>query len=83
MPIKVFTTLKGQCPFGRGVDVDSAGCRNCQFYYMKGTPTFFWCMHPAKVESSKAPETGPAKPKRGRPPGKAQKKPDTASKTKK
>lgn len=46
MPIKVFTTIDGLCPFGQGIPIDSAGCRKCKYFYRTGTATFFWCKHP-------------------------------------
>ena len=90
MPTKIFTTIPGLCPFGRNVMIDSPGCRNCEHYYMRGTSTFFWCMHTQKASTDiempqtvpktgksvpKTPETGTQPKKRGRPPGKAKKKP--------
>ena len=75
--------MGGACPFGKGVEVDSAGCRNCAYYYMKGTSTFFWCMNPAARQDAGKPAKPEEKRKRGRPPGKTQKKPYTASKKKK
>ena len=57
MPIKIFTTIDGPCPFGTGHAIDSPGCRKCQHFYRTGTATFFWCKHPVEQ----------AKPKRGRP----------------
>lgn len=57
MPIKVFTTIDGPCPFGTGHAIDSTGCRKCQYFYRIGTAMFFWCSHPVEQ----------GKPKRGRP----------------
>lgn len=56
MPIKIFTTIDGPCPFGTGQAIDSPGCRKCQHFYRTGTATFFWCSHPVEE-----------KPTRGRP----------------
>ena len=91
MPTKIFTILGGNCPFGRGVEIDSAKCRECSNYYRAGTGTFFWCKHPAKPKPKaeapkavpKAQEAPQEKRKRGRPPGKAAKKPVKRTKTKK
>lgn len=55
MPIKIFTTIDGPCPFGTGHAIDSPGCRKCQHFYRTGTAMFFWCSHPVDE-----------KPKRGR-----------------
>lgn len=74
MPTKIFTTIPGLCPFGRNVLIDSSSCRNCEHYYMRGTATFFWCMNTLQTVT-KLPETEPKPKKRGRPPGKAKKKP--------
>lgn len=85
MPIKIFTLLGGNCPFGRNCAIDSQSCKTCKFFYRAGTGTFFWCSHPqepAKAER-KAPEIVQEKRKRGRPPGKAAKKPVKRRKTKK
>ena len=46
MPTKIFTTIDGQCPFGRPCQTDSKECRKCEHYYRAGTGTFFWCKHP-------------------------------------
>lgn len=88
MPTKIFTTISGLCPFGKKIMIDSTGCRSCEHFYRMGTATFFWCTHP--VESvPKTPESVPKTrktvpkatkdvlktKKRGRPPGKAKKKP--------
>lgn len=83
MPTKIFTTLGGNCPFGRGCELDSPRCRQCQHYYRAGTGTFFWCNTPKEDESvSKSIEIVPKttgivhdKPKRGRPRKKAISKP--------
>lgn len=58
MPIKIFTTIDGPCPFGTGHAIDSPGCRKCQHFYRTGTATFFWCSHPVEPEKKK-----PEKPK--------------------
>ena len=59
MPTKIFTTIDGQCPFGRPCQTDSKECRTCENYYRNGTGMFFWC---------KAGTPGGApKKKRGRP----------------
>ena len=71
MPTKIFTILGGNCPFGRGCDIDSLSCRKCEHFYRTGTGTFFWCKHPdgqKRVEiAQKAPEIEQPKRKRGRP----------------
>ena len=46
MPTKIFTIMGGDCPFGRGCEIDSQVCRKCEHYYRAGTGTFFWCKHP-------------------------------------
>lgn len=71
MPTKIFTTISGLCPFGKKIMIDSTGCRSCEHFYRMGTATFFWCRHPIE----EAPEMTQPKRKRGRPPGKAKKKP--------
>lgn len=74
MPTKVFTTLGGLCPFGRGIEIDSLQCRRCPYYYRTGTAMFFWCNHPGEsVPKSAEPvkKTG----KRGRPAKKAENRP--------
>lgn len=43
MPIKIFTTISGPCPFGKNVTIDSPGCRSCEHFYRTGTGMFFWC----------------------------------------
>lgn len=48
MPIKIFTTIDGPCPFGTGHAIDSTGCRKCQYFYRTGTAMFFWCSHPVE-----------------------------------
>lgn len=99
MPTKIFTVMGGQCPFGRGCEIDSATCRKCEWFYRIGTATFFWCNHPVKVNAPsdvpldappmrkriarKVPKLDPPKKKRGRPAKKSQKRPVTARKTKK
>lgn len=94
MPTKVFTVMGGVCPFGNGCEIDSQSCRKCQWFYRAGTGTFFWCNHPieqkqAEIERKsaeierKAPEIAQTKRKRGRPPGKAIKKPVKRVKNKK
>ena len=80
MPIKIFTLLGGNCPFGRNCAIDSQSCKTCKFFYRAGTGTFFWCNHP--IEQKQA-EIAQEKRKRGRPPGKAAKKPVKRRKTKK
>lgn len=75
MPIKIFTTIDGPCPFGTGHAIDSPGCRKCENYYRQGTGTFFWCRHqpvePSKAQPKKPKETpvvlSEDRPKRGRP----------------
>ena len=62
MPTKIFTTIEADCPFGKGVKIDSTACRNCPQYYRAGTGMFFWCRHPE-------PEPTPQPKKRGRPAG--------------
>lgn len=71
MPTKIFTTISGLCPFGKKIMIDSTGCRSCEHFYRMGTATFFWCRHPIE----EVPEIAQPKRKRGRPPGKAKKKP--------
>lgn len=95
MPTKVFTLMGGQCPFDKGCEIDSSSCRNCQWYYRVGTGTFFWCNHQKETESkdySDKPSQNhfreptkmiEPKRKRGRPPGKAAKKPVKRMKNKK
>ena len=75
MPTKIFTTIIGDCPFGKGVKIDSTQCRNCSEYYRTGTGMFFWCRHPE-------PEKLPEKPKRGRPPKNAVFRPNKTRKKK-
>lgn len=86
MPTKVFTILGGKCPY-RGCDFDSQTCRTCQYFYRTGTATFFWCNHPIEAEAApkpkKTPEPEQPKRKRGRPPGKATKRPVKRTKIKK
>ena len=79
--------MGGGCPFGKGCEIDSPSCRKCEHFYRAGTGTFFWCNHPieqkpAKIER-KSPEIVQEKRKRGRPPGKATKRPVKRRKTKK
>lgn len=85
MPTKVFTLMGGNCPFGKGCEIDSPSCRKCQWFYRAGTGTFFWCNHP--IESPKierlTPEKAQSTKKRGRPTKKAVKKPVKRKKTKK
>ena len=87
MPTKVFTLMGGGCPFGKGCEIDSPSCRKCQWFYRTGTGTFFWCNHPIEQKPAKiarkAPEIAQPKRKRGRPPGKATKKPVKRIKNKK
>lgn len=53
MPIKIFTTISGPCPFGKNVTIDSPGCRSCEHFYRTGTGMFFWCNNPGpKLEES-------------------------------
>ena len=59
MPTKIFTTIGGNCPFGRKCAVDSTECRKCEWFYRTGTATFFWCRHP---EDQKKPKTDSKKP---------------------
>lgn len=79
--------MGGQCPFDKGCEIDSSSCRKCQWYYRVGTGTFFWCNHPKEDEPKeyldKPPQAPETKRKRGRPPGKAAKKPVKRPKTKK
>ena len=86
MPTKVFTLMGGGCPFGKECEIDSPSCRNCQWFYRAGTGTFFWCNYPIEQNPAeiarKAPEIAQPKRKRGRPPGKATKKPVKRRKTK-
>lgn len=94
MPTKVFTTITGKCPFGLEHLIDSPACRKCQHYWRAGTVMFFWCNYrnvpevagtvpKTKKTVPKTGETVPGKRKRGRPPGKAPKKPVNTHKTKK
>ena len=71
MPTKIFTTIDAQCPFGKGIPIDSLKCRQCSFYYRAGTGMFFWCKHPVP----ETPKTGTQGKKKGRPSGKAKRKP--------
>lgn len=57
MPTKIFTLLGGQCPFGKGIEIDSQSCRKCGWFYRAGTGTFFWCNHP--IESPKIEQDSP------------------------
>lgn len=79
--------MGGNCPFGKGCEIDSPSCRKCQWFYRTGTGTFFWCNHPIKQKpaeiAQKAPEIEQPKRKRGRPPGKATKKAVKRTKIKK
>ena len=59
MPTKIFTTIDGSCPFGRGCQTDSKECRTCENYMRNGTGMFFWC-------KAATPPDAPKK-KRGRP----------------
>lgn len=72
----------GECPFRPGVEVGSTTCRTCRDY--KGEPaycSFVICSHEGEIAQKaakiarKAPEIEQQKRKRGRPPGKAKKKP--------
>lgn len=72
----------GECPFRPGVEVGSTGCRTCADY--KGEPaycSFVICSHEGEIKQKaakiarEAPEIAQPKRKRGRPPGKAKKKP--------
>lgn len=72
MLTKIFTTISGSCPFGRGCAIDSTECRKCEHFYRVGTATFFWCRHPqegtkdpepAKVDPVKKDTAKPTKPK--------------------
>lgn len=79
--------MGGGCPFGKECEIDSQSCRKCQWFYRTGTGTFFWCNHPIEQKApeiaQKAPEIAQTKRKRGRPPGKAIKKPVKRIKNKK
>lgn len=79
--------MGGGCPFGKGCEIDSQSCRKCQWFYRTGTGTFFWCNHPIEQKpaeiAQKSPEIAQKKRKRGRPPGKATKKPVKRIKNKK
>lgn len=79
MPVKIFTLSGGLCPYGRGCNIESEKCRQCEHFYRTGTGTFFWCNHPdgrKKAENEPACADRP-KRKRGRPPGpKKPQKPD-------
>lgn len=76
MPTKIFTTIEAECPFGKGVKIDSSVCRSCPEYFRQGTGTFFWCRHPV-------PEVEPPKRKRGRPAKKDDFRPNKKHKIKK
>ncbi len=70
MPTKVFTLTGGGCPFGKGCEIDSPACRQCQWFYRKGTYTFIWCLHPKQEranEKAKQIKIGTTPKKRGRP----------------
>lgn len=54
MPTKIFTTITGKCPFGRGCDIDSQGCRDCKDYFRAGTGMFFWCNYQPPKESAES-----------------------------
>lgn len=61
MPTKVFTLTGGGCPFGKGCEIDSPACRQCQWFFRRGTYTFIWCLHPKQERAdekakSKLPE---------------------------
>lgn len=79
--------MGGGCPFGKGCEIDSPSCRKCQWFYRSGTGTFFWCNHPIEQKpaeiAQKATEIEQPKRKRGRPPGKATKRPVKQIKNKK
>ncbi len=62
--------MGGNCPFGKGCEIDSPSCRKCEHFYRTGTGTFFWCKHP---DAHKPAEIAQPKRKRGRPPGKTAK----------
>lgn len=74
MPTKIFTTIDGNCPFGKKTKIDSQSCRTCNFYYRAGTAMFFWCGHPVKpTKPERVPETtktGTRTKKRGETPKK-------------
>lgn len=68
MPIKIFTTIDGNCPFGKGHAIDSQACRKCEYYHRAGTGMFFWCKHPIKQDIKPVvEETVKEVRKRGRP----------------
>lgn len=62
MPTKIFTTIDGQCPFGRKCAIDSQECRKCEWFYRAGTAMFFWCRHPVTQEKERAPKKMEQKP---------------------
>ena len=71
MLTKVFTTLGGNCPFGKGIERDSAKCRQCEFFYKAGTGTFFWCSNPGnsgrvRIPTEQKQKTDKNKAKKGR-----------------
>ena len=61
MPTKIFTTIDGNCPFGKKIKIDSQSCRTCNYYYRAGTAMFFWCGHPVKPTKPEALEAAPEK----------------------
>lgn len=79
MATKVFTVMGGTCPFGKECERDSLRCHQCEYYFRAGTGTFFWCTHPETNKPAEVAqnvqETEKPKRKRGRPPGKATKRP--------
>ena len=84
MPVKIFTTIAGPCPYGKSAQIDSSACHVCEHFYRTGTAMFFWCRHPSAQNpaeiAQKAPKIAREKPKRGRKPGMAAKKPVKALK---
>lgn len=70
MLTKVFTTLGGNCPFGKGIERDSAKCRQCEFFYKAGTGTFFWCSNPGKTSRIRIPKQETDKAKKTKTAGK-------------
>lgn len=63
MPIKIFTTITGPCPFGKNVTIDSPGCRSCEHFYRTGTGMFFWCNNPVPKSEESVIKSGESVPK--------------------
>lgn len=63
MPIKIFTTITGPCPFGKNVTIDSPGCRSCEHFYRTGTGMFFWCNNTVPKSGESVLKLGESVPK--------------------